>query len=460
MHVAKLDISGVRGFYGDRSVALDFSRPDGSLAGWTVLAGTNGSGKSTLLQALALLLAGPHSTAFIPSLADWMSNGCESARMEATLHLSGLDSFQPTLFDSGGTEPRVWMEFRRPIMDTIQGQVVAEPDLSGVGVDSQVRNQGMGTAAGVRYQGIGSAAGMTRGLFYVGYGPFRHLGTTGTWRRRAYTAPKVERRVASLFDESVSLADAVDWLIEQHLYQLEGRPGAAEFLETVLSLLGDGLLPDGFRVHRVDSDGLWVSHQDAEFPLREMSDGYRAVTALVVDIVRQMNAAYRGVTLEYQSNTPTLPYPGVVLIDEVDAHLHVSWQKAIGTWLKEHFPQIQFIVTTHSPYICQSADPGGLILLPGPNEHTAPHPVEGDLYERVIYGSGDDAILSDLFGVSSPYSPVSEKLRRRLGDLEVKVLDGSASEAEMSEYRRLTNLLTSSLSARVDEVAARLSRGE
>ncbi|MCO6006511.1 AAA family ATPase [Actinoallomurus purpureus] len=264
--------------------------------------------------------------------------------------------------------------------------------------------------------------------------------------------------MSSLFDESVSLADGIGWLIEQHLYQLEGRRGAAEFLRTVLSLLGDGLLPDGFQVCRVDSEGLWVSHQGTEFPLREMSDGYRAVTALVVDMVRQMHIAYRDLTLEYQGDTPTLPYPGVVLIDEVDAHLHVSWQKVIGTWLKEHFPQIQFIVTTHSPYVCQSADPGGLILLPGPGERKSPHAVDDDLYERVVYGSGDDAVLSDLFGIGSPYSAVAEKLRRRLGDLEVKVLDGSASEAEANEYKRLSSALTSSLSARIDEVAARLGR--
>jgi hypothetical protein len=124
-----------------------------------------------------------------------------------------------------------------------------------------------------------------------------------------------------------------------------------------------------------------------------------------------------------------------------------------------HFPEIQFIVTTHSPYICQSADPGGLILLPSPRDSTAPHIVDTDLYQRVVYGSGDDAILSDLFGVDSPYSPAAEKLRQRLGDLEVKVLDGAASDAEKEEYRALSETLTSSVTARADEVAARLRLG-
>jgi hypothetical protein len=225
-----------------------------------------------------------------------------------------------------------------------------------------------------------------------------------------------------------------------------------------MTLLGDGLLPDGFQVSRVDSDGLWVSQNGSDFPLREMSDGYRAVTALVVDIIRQMAASYPDLRLEDRESVPALPYPGVILIDEVDDHLHVRWQKTVGTWLKKHFPQIQFIVTTHSPYVCQSADPGGLILLPGPGENRPARILEQDLYERVVYGSGDDAILTDLFGVDTPYSAEAESMRRRLGDLEVKVLDGSASVAEKEEFRSLSERLTSSMTARVDEVAARLAR--
>jgi hypothetical protein len=64
------------------------------------------------------------------------------------------------------------------------------------------------------------------------------------------------------------LADAVDWLVDQHLYQLEQRSGAERLLEVMMTLLSDGLLPDGFEVRRVDSDGLWVRNEHSEFPLR------------------------------------------------------------------------------------------------------------------------------------------------------------------------------------------------
>lgn len=425
MHVSRLRISNVRGFHGARSVDLDLTRPDGSLAGWTVLAGRNGAGKSTVLQSLALALAGPRATSFIPSISDWMSRGATTAQISVDLTLSRLDGERGMLMP-----PEVGIYFD-------QSTPQREPSVRGHGIDAWATDEGW---------------------FYAGYGPFRHLGGGGNLRPGKARLSKVAQQVSSLFDETVPLTDAVDWLIEQHLYDLEGRESGAKLLQVAMALLSDGLLPDGFQVSKVDSDGLWISRDGTSFPLREMSDGYRAVTALVTDIIRQMAAAYPTLHLEHAGHTATLPYPGVVLIDEVDDHLHVRWQKVIGSWLKAHFPQIQFIVTTHSPYVCQSADPGGLILLPGPGEVQPPRIIEQDLYDRIVYGSGDDAVLTELFGVDTPYSVEAERLRQRLGDLEVKVLEGTASTEEKEEFGTLTERLTSSLSARVDEVAARLGR--
>lgn len=440
MHVVKLRITGVRGFHGERSFDLDLTRPDGSLAGWTVLAGRNGSGKSTVLQALALALSGPRSTGFIPSLADWMTNGATSAEVIAELDAASADAML-------ASEPRVWMRFARQVAANDDHEPV-EPVVQGVGLDSLFDSTQSD-----------SFRPPAPGYFYAGYGPFRHLGCSTARRPWQSRVSAIARQVASLFDENMPLADAVDWLIDQHLLNLERKNGAGRLLKVMTTLLSDGLLPEGFEVQRVDSDGLWVRNGDGEFPLREMSDGFRAVTALVVDIVRQMSVAYPDLRLRRRKGVLALPYPGVILIDEIDAHLHVSWQQKIGTWLKEHFPEIQFIVTSHSPYICQSADPGGLILLPSPGVRRPPRVIAQDLYERVVYGSGDDAVLSELFGIETPYSASAERLRGRLADLEIRVLDGSATVAEKEEYRSLSEMLTSSLTARADEVAARFRHG-
>ncbi|MDX6312859.1 MAG: hypothetical protein QOF44_2323, partial [Streptomyces sp.] len=216
------------------------------------------------------------------------------------------------------------------------------------------------------------------------------------------------------------------------------------------------------RVAKVDSNGLWVRRgpRMRSFPLREMSDGYRTVAALVLDVVRQIQAAYGELPAITAGGRVEITAPGVVLIDEIDAHLHVTWQRRIGDWLRQHFPKIQFIVTSHSPYICQAADPGGLIRMPGPDEDRAPEVVDEDLYHRVVYGSGDDAALSELFGLETPYSTRAEQQRRRLVELERKAVAGRADEAETQEYQELAERLTSSLETRVTEVAARLSGGD
>lgn len=431
MYISKLEISGIRGFTGPRQVQLDFARPDGTYAGWTVLAGRNGSGKSTLLQAIALCLVGPY---FIQDLESWGgTRDGEAAVIRVTV-------VQNPEFDDGLDFGSLTLELRWDENDPYASQ---------------------------RWAGASGRSGSPKkprfrpgeGWFFAGYGPFRRLSPAalghGEHPRHALYAG-----LRTLFDQDASLVEGVSWLIEQHLYQLEGRPGADELLNTALSVLGDGLLPDGYSVSRVDSDGLWLRKDAEEFPLRQMSEGYRTVTALVVDMIRQMHIAYGRLEITHENGVPTLRYPGVVVIDEIENHLHLTWQKRIGDWLTSHFPLVQFIVTTHSPYICQAADPNGLIALPGPDEARAPRILEQDLYERVVFGSADDAILTELFGAESLYSADAEEIRRQLGELEERVLSGDATEEEIAQYKKLSQMLSSSLTARVDEISSRLGRQE
>jgi hypothetical protein len=78
------------------------------------------------------------------------------------------------------------------------------------------------------------------------------------------------------------------------------------------------------------------------------------------------------------------------------------------------------------------------------------------LYDRIIFGSGDDAVLSDLFGLDTPYSDQAEEKREELLALELDVVRGRASEEEKDRYRHLKRKLASSPAARVDEIAAGL----
>ncbi|WP_150236841.1 AAA family ATPase [Nocardiopsis quinghaiensis] len=449
MYIERVRVNGIRGFHGERAADLTFPTPVDPLEGkgsWTVLAGRNGSGKTTLLRAIALGLVGPsYARHLVPDFDHWVSHDSASGEIRATIRPDDYwDRF------TQGRRPQESfagsLQWKRLDIDRHLRESVVGPSNT---------SQGKGSKSPER----GPWSEETPGWYVAGYGPFRRLegGSTAAQRLTLNNGPVA--RLASLFDEDVSLSESVQWLKDLLLRQRGGGSPPEEPLNFVFRILNDGLLPDGFQVSHVDADGLWVEHAGKRSALREVSDGYRTVAALVLDLVRQLHWAGGEEALsEDDRGHPRVIMPGVVLIDEVDVHLHVSWQKAIGNWLKEHFPNIQFIVSSHSPYICQSADPGGLIRLPGVNEEKSPRVVSEDLYQRIVYGSGDDALLTDLFGIDTPYSEEAERKRRRLAELERAVMRGVATSAERDEYVRINQLLTSSPSARVAEVAASLNR--
>ena len=118
----------------------------------------------------------------------------------------------------------------------------------------------------------------------------------------------------------------------------------------------------------------------------------------------------------------------------------------------EHFPYIQFIVTSHSPYICQSASPGGLIQLPGPEDDFPPRVADGGLFRRVVNGSGDDAVLTELFGLDSPYSERVDELRASLTRLERLAIRGRARPEDLAELAELSEAISPSPGSRVRDV--------
>ncbi|MGW4883070.1 AAA family ATPase [Streptomyces murinus] len=447
MYVSRISVQDIKSFHGPRQVDLTLTRPDGSHAGWTVLAGRNGSGKTTLLRAMALALSGPVvGRSLVPGFENWVAEGAPEGRAEVEITRdSSWDRFSQGRPPAGVV--RAGLRWTAP-HDTSTAKVSAraQPALD------EIKYTKAQTSVARR----GPWADNPAGWFCAAYGPFRRMaGGSGDVQRLMLASGPVARQ-ASLFHEDASLAEGVAWLVEQHLRALEERPGAAELKRTALAILRDGLLPDGYSIDDVNSEGLWVERDGSRFPLREMSDGFRTVAALVVDILKQIYDAY-GLTLwDRQGDSLLNRMPGVVIIDEIDAHLHVSWQRRIGSWLTSHFPGIQFIVTTHSPYICQSADPGGLIRLPGIDEEASPEVVGDDLYERVVYGSGDDAVLSSLFGLDTPYSEQAERKRSELVALERDILRGVADDQQIEKHQILKRLLTSSPSARLDEMSARL----
>ncbi len=104
----------------------------------------------------------------------------------------------------------------------------------------------------------------------------------------------------------------------------------------------------------VNADDLVIGFSDGRLlPFGLLSDGQRTIVALVADIAR------RAATLNpHFGRNAAANCPGIVLIDEVETHLHPRWQRSIVNDLRTTFPLMQFVMTTHSPFVVQSCRPG------------------------------------------------------------------------------------------------------
>jgi len=267
-----------------------------------------------------------------------------------------------------------------------------------------------------------------RGWFSCGYGPFRRVFGASPEATRQMVAPTTERFV-TMFQEAASLAEVDQWMRLLKHKELENRDAEREQLALVLELLRDDLMPNQIIVDRVDSDGLWLKDRNGvQLAWGEMSDGYRAAAALLADIVRHLIGTYglAGLTEKTGEGKTVIKRSGVVLIDEIDAHLHPGWQREIGFWLKRHFPNIQFLVTTHSPIICQAADQNGLFVLPDPGSESSPGPLSEEDYQKVIASRPDTILLTPAFGLQNTRSPRAVEARATLAKLEAKKRSGGS----------------------------------
>ncbi|MCU0864105.1 MAG: AAA family ATPase [Planctomycetes bacterium] len=362
MYVDRVKLQNIRGF---AELDFDLRRPDGSHAGWTVFTGDNGSGKSALLKAIAIALLGRETARLLqPSFHRWIRQGCEP--YEAAIEIAVLKCQDDRVVGSG-REPND--PFPAKLVLTNGGK---ETHLRDARPDG--KNDNYTTPQRTIW------APEADGWFSCGYGPFRRVFGDSSEAARLMVAPSTERFV-TMFQEAASLAEVDRWLRSLKHKELERREEEAEQLRLLIELLNDDLMPNSIRIDHVDSEGLWlVDRNGVQLSWSEMSDGYRSSLALLADIVRHLIKTFgtAGLVRRNDDGRLVVAHSGVVLIDEVDAHLHPEWQREIGFWLKSHFPHIQFLVTTHSPLVVQAADPGGLFRLPEPGSGEPPRRLTDD----------------------------------------------------------------------------------
>ena len=430
MYIDKVTLKNIRGF---ENLEFDLCRGDGKYSGWTVFTGDNGAGKSTLLKAIAVALTGRDiARSLQPSFHRWIREGAEEqeARIELMiLPEKGVDEFS----EKGNT---AYKKFPATVILKHSGKetTVELPAIAG-------------SKATLVQRGLWSS--VARGWFSCGYGPFRRVFGASQEATRLMVSPTTERFV-TMFQEAASLFEVDQWLRSLSHKKLEGRsPESGRQLDLLLEILRDDLMPNQITVDRVDSDGLWLKDRNGlQLAWGEMSDGYRAALALLTDILRHLIAAYGidGLAERGEDGKLRIVRSGVVLIDEIDAHLHPEWQREIGFWLKRHFPSIQFLVTTHSPIICQAADENGLFVLPEPGSGDAPRALTVNEYKTVISSRPDTILLTPAFNLQNTRSP--------------RAVEGRAEYAKLMAKQRAGATLTKAEQGKVDQLQLFAITGE
>ncbi|MDY7003813.1 MAG: AAA family ATPase [Cyanobacteriota bacterium] len=165
--------------------------------------------------------------------------------------------------------------------------------------------------------------------------------------------------------------------------------------KAIYSILGNDF--KDIRVRRKPYPRMTIKKQDQELDIEQLSDGEKSLLALVGDLARRLAMA-----------NPSLDAPlkasSVVLIDEIEQHLHPAWQRQVVPKLTEIFPNCQFIITTHSPQVISQIKPNSVYILEKTDDNiVVKHPSSS-------FGRDSNRILEDLMKVPERPQQIKEKL--------------------------------------------------
>jgi energy-coupling factor transporter ATP-binding protein EcfA2 len=385
---------------------LDLSDRNGNPAQWTVILGDNGVGKSTLLRCLAGMESEKHTgDKYIDLPSDYPYN-------------------YPILFLLEGPIGD-WDQINSMKNGVVTAEFACNNYLSSV-VDSPGKNNLAAAiyevSVGITYScDVTGKQGFPVVICY-GYGATRHLGEI------SLSASVESRNSESLFSEKSSLINAGEWLLQTD-YSCRTASGSVKerllnTFEQVKAILIK-ILPDvdDIRIAPADEYGAlprpefltpygWVG-------INDLGLGYRSTIAWIVDLAVRL---FR----RYPDSPDPLAEPAIVLVDEIDLHLHPRWQRTIMDFLTERFPNTQFIVTAHSPLVVQAAQNANIVLLRREGDRVI---IENN--PEIIQNWRVDQVLTSVFELPSSRPPQVEALIKRHDEILAKPALTDADEIEL-----------------------------
>ena len=203
------------------------------------------------------------------------------------------------------------------------------------------------------------------------------------------------------FEPGVDFRNLLTWFRDKEDYENELRLNQdPDFVDPELNILRK--IIENFslgyknpRIKRLNYTRLIVTKDDTELDFNSLSHGERLYFAIASDICRRL------IKNNLESENP-LHGHGVVLIDEIELHLHPSWQRKIIPALRRTFPNVQFIVTTHSPQVISTVPKENVFILKDFQLYNAPH----------TKGRDSNTILEEIFFVDKTPKEFKEEIRK------------------------------------------------
>ncbi len=352
-------------------IELSFAEEDGTIRKWTLLLGENGTGKSALLKAIALVTSGSNAlTDLLTDTDDWIRHGEEECMISAVLGM-----------ESGEKEISLSIKRGEDRLDVIRHN---EDELAPLDEE--------------RY-------------LVVGYGASRRLSSSESWRMMApgmFRAIRADN-IATLFNPDAVLTPIETWAMSLDYEYKDG----VHFVQKVL----EDFLP-GIKFHEIDKKGgrLLFKTPDGIVPLRSLSDGHQCVAAWVGDLLYRITGSFDDIPGASDDYRSPLEANGLLLIDEVDLHLHPRWQRELLSLLRKRLPNFQVIATTHSPITAQQAGINQLHYVTRRNGRIEIEQFTGNPRSLLI----NQLLMTDVFGLESDESLEVQEKKNRYRELRDK----------------------------------------
>ncbi len=352
----------------------------------TFLLGENGTGKSAVLKAISIVTAGSNALADIIGNPDsWIQNKKKFCAVKANIITAEKEERHIEIKIRRGSHIREILNENRDTLEQL---------------DSAIERA-------------------DRNYFILAYGASRRLNSSEskiTGKGDFYRSPRT-RGIQSLFNSDATLVSLTNWAMDID-YSSGGRD-----LNIVKSALNQFLV-ENVKFKKIDrkKGQMIFSTPDGEIPLEQLSDGYQNVTAWVGDMMYNITNSFRN----YKN---PLNARGVLLIDEVDLHLHPKWQRRLHAFLESKLPNFQVIVTTHSPLTAQQAKEYELYALRRNAKETELVAFKGDPSKMLLH----QILMSPVFGVETDESADVEKAKKKVRELYLKKDKTVAEKAEIKQ---------------------------